>query len=418
MVSKTNFRKLKGTTGIYKHNKTGHYYAEKRVKGILKSHTFRTLHEAKRWRNELLQKIPIKEKSEFATLEEVWEVMQAFHFPLLATTTREVWRRRYRLLKTLEHLHMNQITSGKISEWVTYWVAHFSTEEYRTSGRGRAGRCNLNNELNMFVTIFNWYKESEQFESEVQSLTCPVKKKHRKMGFIRPLPDKKKQIDLKDAFSFFEHLKAPYDDLARMQFFTAGRVGEVSGLQWSNIDLHNRRMLIRETCVWDSSNKMFKELKHFPKNKEARAVYITDEILAILKRREKVSLSDNNYVFHIEGRPLNYCTIQVNYRKGQKLAKIPYSGTHILRHGMAKLARQIGGGLDAVIAMTGHKDLKLADHYSKSNEDDQRHFSEKIMAHIRNQNTANARTDFDEKGQSFDQDNVISLFGDKFGTTD
>lgn len=56
----------------------------------------------------------------------------------------------------------------------------------------------------------------------------------------------------------------------------------------------------------------------------------------------------------------------------------------ILRHGMAKLARQVGGGLDAVLAMTGHKDLKLADHYSKSNEDDQKNFSEKIMEHIRN----------------------------------
>lgn len=63
---------------------------------------------------------------------------------------------------------------------------------------------------------------------------------------------------------------------------------------------------------------------------------------------------------------------------------VPYTGTHILRHGMAKLARQVGGGLDAVLAMTGHKDLKLADHYSKCTEDDQKHFSEKIMEHIRN----------------------------------
>ncbi|MDD4976228.1 MAG: hypothetical protein PHY93_17860 [Bacteriovorax sp.] len=51
---------------------------------------------------------------------------------------------------------------------------------------------------------------------------------------------------------------------------------------------------------------------------------------------------------------------------------------------MAKLARQVRGGLDAVMAMTGHKDIKLADHYSKCTEDDQRMFSEKIMEHIRN----------------------------------
>lgn len=52
---------------------------------------------------------------------------------------------------------------------------------------------------------------------------------------------------------------------------------------------------------------------------------------------------------------------------------------------MAKLARQVsGGGLDAVLAMTGYKDLKLADHNSKTTEDDQKHFAEMIMKHIRN----------------------------------
>ena len=40
-----------------------------------------------------------------------------------------------------------------------------------------------------------------------------------------------------------------------------------------------------------------------------------------------------------------------------------------------------------MLAMTGHKDLKLADHYSKSNEDDQKDFSEMIMKHIRKELT-------------------------------
>jgi len=87
--------------------------------------------------------------------------------------------------------------------------------------------------------------------------------------------------------------------------------------------------------------------------------------------------------------PLNYCTIQINYRAAQRKSGVPFTGTHILRHGMAKLARKVGGGLDAVLAMTGHKDLKLADHYSKSNEDDQKEFSEKIMKYIRDQKSKN-----------------------------
>jgi hypothetical protein len=51
---------------------------------------------------------------------------------------------------------------------------------------------------------------------------------------------------------------------------------------------------------------------------------------------------------------------------------------------MATLARRVGGmGLDSVIAMTGHKDLKLADHYSKIDGEVQKETSLKIVEHIR-----------------------------------
>lgn len=50
---------------------------------------------------------------------------------------------------------------------------------------------------------------------------------------------------------------------------------------------------------------------------------------------------------------------------------------------MATLARRVGGmGLDSVIAMTGHKDLKLADHYSKIDGEVQKETSLKILEHI------------------------------------
>jgi hypothetical protein len=50
---------------------------------------------------------------------------------------------------------------------------------------------------------------------------------------------------------------------------------------------------------------------------------------------------------------------------------------------MATLARKVGGmGLDSVIAMTGHKDLKLADHYSKIGVEVQKETSLKILGYI------------------------------------
>lgn len=290
--------------------------------------------------------------------------MQTDHFPNLERSTVAIWERRYKLLKELEHLPMDQILPSTITSWVNEKVIYFKNDN-RPISRGGNGRCNLNNELNLFTTIFNWYKQSERYEKEALFLTCPVKRKHKAQGFIKPLPDRRKQIELSDILLFFTELKPLYKDLAILQFYCAGRIGEVAGLQWSCVDLERSRMLIKHTCVWDNTTKLFIGLKNFPKNKETRPVYITQEIKQILERRAAFRLPGNNFVFHVNGRPLNYGTIQVNYRNAQRKSGIPHTGTHILRHGMAKLARKVGGGLDAVMAMTGHKDLKLANHYSK-----------------------------------------------------
>lgn len=410
-MAKKNYKKLKGAVGIYQNLATKKYLAEKKIKGKTHNATFTTLFEAKEWRKNFDGVSTNYQQDELtsshSTLKEVWQVMQEEHFPSLATSTKRIWQRRYKLLELIEHLPMDKITPSKMTSWVNHWVEVFGREEYQ-SARGKAGRCNLNNELNMFVTIFNWYKESERFEKEAHFLTNPVKRKHRQLGFIKPVPDKKKQINLDDAFLFFEYLSPLYKELAMMQFYCAARIGEIAGLQWSNIDMKNRRMLIKHTVIWDDY-KVFLELKPFPKNKEPRPIFITDEIMAILTQREAFRDLGCDYVFHVEGSPINYGTVLVNYKNAQRKSGVPYSGTHILRHGMAKLARQVGGGLDAVMAMTGHKDVKLANHYSKCDEDDQREFSKKIMEHIRQKqgNDTARRSNFA---------NVVSLSHYKSGT--
>lgn len=122
-------------------------------------------------------------------------------------------------------------------------------------------------------------------------------------------------------------------------------------------------------------------------------------------------------MFHVGGKPLNYGTIQLNYRTAQRKGKLPYSGTHILRHGMATLARKVGGGLDAVIAMTGHKDIKLADHYSKCDEEDQKDVSLKVMRYIKQQSLILTGEVEKQAEESMEKDDkVISIFSKKLAT--
>lgn len=104
-----------------------------------------------------------------------------------------------------------------------------------------------------------------------------------------------------------------------------------------------------------------------------------------MKRREAFKIEGNNFVFHVEGKPLNYGTILTNYRRAQRISGVNFTCTHVLRYGMAKVARKVSDGLGAVMSMTGHQDMKLADHYSKLTEDDQKETSLKIMDYVRSQ---------------------------------
>lgn len=380
---KDNYVKVPRHIGIYKNLATGKYQARKKVTGVFHKKTFSDLRTAANWfrlfNGSTEDDLTIKKS---ATLKEVWACYQVHHFPTLAESTRDIWIRRYELLSQLEDIEMYKLTTGAITGWVERNVSYYKSTDYEGNCRGSAKRCNLNNELNLFTTIFNWYKASEFFEKESQSLTNPIRTQHKKLGFIRAKTKVHKAIGVDDAFKFFSYLQPLYRNLAMFQYYTASRVGEVAGLQWSRINFERREIIIMETCQWDMSNKTFIKLNPHPKNREARPVYMTDELMEILRQMEHHKVEGCNFVFHVLGKPLNYCTIQLHYREAQRKGDLPYTGTHILRHGMATLARKVGGGLDAVIAMTGHKDFKLADHYSKDLGDLQKEVSLKVMKHI------------------------------------
>ena len=397
--SKEIYVKLNGYTGIYKHPSSNRYQARKKVNGVFHKKTFTSLRDATSWWRLCNGTEETAKKT--AMLKEVWESYQTHHFPTLSESTKQIWIRRYELLSQLQQYPMHKITSSVITAWVEKNVSFYKSPDYEENLRGRAKRCNLDNELNLLTTIFNWYKASELYGSEARDLTNPVNLRHKKLGFIRVMPKVHKAIALDDALTFFNYLKPIYREVAMFQFFTASRIGETAGLQWSRINFERREIIVMETCGWCMSTKKFLRLNPHPKNKEPRLIYMTDELMSILKRMEKLRNPECTFVFHVMGKPLNYGTILLNYREAQRKGRIPNTGTHILRHGMATLARKVGGGLDAVIAMTGHKDIKLADHYSKLGNEDQKEVSLKIMSFIKDKKTSEIQ------GQN--QENVLKL---------
>lgn len=380
-MKETNYQytKIANLKGIYKNTSSGSFLAIKRIDGKKHQKTFDLLSDAKEWFRKFNGKDYDEPDPTTSSLKEVWADMQTNHFPTLAESTKSIWKRRYELLVDLEKLPMAEIHYHRLNRWIETKVKYFKSDEYENQSRGLARRCNLDNELNLLSTIFNYYKKSETFMEESKDVINPVRmKEFKKKGFVRAKPIKNRQIKPEDAFKVFEFMKPLYRNLALLQFLTASRIGEAAGLQWHRIDFETRKIVVMETCFWHPVTKVFVSLNPHPKNKEPRVIYMTPDLELILRQRLAHKIPGNDFVFHVEGKPLNYGTIQLNYREAYRKSGVKNSGTHTLRHGMAALARKVGGGLDAVIAMTGHKDIKLADHYSKLSEDFQKDVSLKI----------------------------------------
>lgn len=97
------------------------------------------------------------------------------------------------------------------------------------------------------------------------------------------------------------------------QFYCAGRIGEIDEIQLKNIYIDQEFILIKDSVVRSDVNKTFSYLKDFPKNRDTRRVYIHPILKEIIERRIKLMSPGCDYLFHIEGKPLNYNTIQSNY---------------------------------------------------------------------------------------------------------
>jgi hypothetical protein len=119
-------------------------------------------------------------------------------------------------LTDLADYRTEEITSTVINRWIDRKKKYYSSEEYGAKGRGCAGRCDLYDELNLFTTIFNWYKAEDEFGSESSDLFTPIRPWHMKMAFIREptVKPEQKKITVETAFNFFSALPELYADLA------------------------------------------------------------------------------------------------------------------------------------------------------------------------------------------------------------
>ena len=386
-----NYVKLDKHQNIYKNTKTKRYLAVKKIQGKQFSQTFDRVRDAIHWRHtfngvesastslkkgknvQTLRQISSVVQKNTPTLLEVWNLMRKLHFPTIASSTKNTYERQFEGLKLLHHIHMEDFVPSIIDGWIDR-LKKFYEKNWNKK------RYSLKGELDTLRLVFHWYKNEPEVGD--YKFISPLLDRHRKSCRIKDRPVRPKKISPENAFKFIGLMPPLYRDLALFQYLTASRIGEAAGVQIRNINLEERELLIKESCVW-SRNKKFSHLAPFPKNQHPRHCYINDMLLEIIERRLKQRVTGCDFLFHVNGRPIRYSTAQNCYYRAQKRAGVRERTTHILRHGMATFTRKVTGSLDATMSMTGHKDVKMADHYSEISQDVQKQTSLEVEKHLK-----------------------------------
>jgi integrase len=346
----------------FEENKNGaRFRVTKSIKGKRTTKCFKTLREAINWKNtyhpSLLNNGEIlKEKDSSPFLKDVYENYIETIKETIEKSTLVNKLEKANLLKILFNYRMNEITPELIDELIK------KRKELVIEKSPR--RFNFDRELDEFRSVINWYIENHDYR-----YAKPLLKRHYHLGTIKKPKQKNKKMTPEEVTLFLNSIKENcneiYYDLAVTQFYTAGRIQEVAGLQKQCVDLNKKVITIKYVAVWNKK-KEFDYLKEIPKNNDVRYCKMTEAVFNSLTRRYNELSDECSFMFNKHGKPLSYRKIQYNYDKALKACGLgnKYSGTHFMRHSMASITRNLTGSIDYTQAVTGHKDIRYVQHYA------------------------------------------------------
>jgi len=353
MKTRVRYETIKGHPGIRRDTNTGKLLATKKIKGKAYSSTFERLLDAKHWKNTF---IPIEEriKTLKMTFGELRLQYVRDHLSTLAASTRGVRLDRLKIYDPLNEYEVEDLSPEIINR--------FFMKETAAAKLKNSRRMNFHGEIKDLNAILNWYRETYNYRYAVPVMT----KKLKAISTISKEKRIKEKLSGEEFLLFFNQLPELYKDVALVQSRVAGRISETVGIQFKCVNFKERFLWIKYAVVY-GRRKEFLELKLIPKEGDKRKCFLTDDLNEVLNKRFKLKHPDSDFVFHINGMPLKYRAIQHAYDHALTKAGLrdKTSGTHMLRHFTATMTRQVCGNLDAVQAVTGHKSMKLVQHYGE-----------------------------------------------------
>ena len=282
--------------------------------------------------------------------------------PKLAERTLSIWKDflRLRILPAFGHIAIGAITSGRLMDFFT--GMHKEGLSYHTVER-----------YDSFLRVV--FKKA--------ALTGVISQNPMEM-VERPTPRKDELIctsveactadEIARLMEIMEKEPLKWRVIIRLLIETGMRVGECMALQWMNINWKTNAITICATLGYTPEKGIYLTT---PKNRKARTVYVSDEmmILLLLYSIENSRGVNSNFLFHQKNSP----EPMYPYSPTRYLAKlsvrydIPRIHPHKLRHSYASIALTHGADLCSVSENLGHCNSSVTlNFYTNANEKSKR----------------------------------------------
>lgn len=274
--------------------------------------------------------------------------------------------------------HIDEITPTMIDRWLDELT---DPTGWRLQNPNRKG---FDHELTLLGTILRYYANySDQYGDP--DYVVPLRDRHVDRVYdVKPGKGVGKKKDIPEKEFWFwrvELAKGKYAPimpaLATVQYYEALRISEAAGVWWEDVCFdwdcpENSYILIRRHLYWPRKKGHksrllpgFKNSKHFPD--EIKVLPMYPEVFEALKRLYIPGAK--GFVFQMDGEFLEYRWIQHCYDHAFERAGLPYSATHVMRHGgSSDLLNNSHGDATLAQQQLGVTNLKTAMTYAKRGE--------------------------------------------------
>ncbi|MFW6140781.1 MAG: tyrosine-type recombinase/integrase [Acidobacteriota bacterium] len=131
--------------------------------------------------------------------------------------------------------------------------------------------------------------------------------------------------------------------------YTGMRIGELANLEWKDLDLDSRKIMIRHKDFWK------------PKGNTERMIPMHGVVFCMLVNKER----ESRWVFtKADGEKINVHSLETKFRRQLKRLGIPYATLHTWRHTFASYIVMRSGNIRAVQKLLGHRSIKTTEIYS------------------------------------------------------